>query len=107
MSTIEQPRGQELRPQDFTAYLRATNYIAAAMIYLKDNALLEEPLRSEHIKHRLLGHWGTVPGINLMYAGLDELILRTDANVLLVTGPGHGAAANLANLWLEGALEDV
>jgi xylulose-5-phosphate/fructose-6-phosphate phosphoketolase len=88
-------------------YRRATNYIAAAMIYLQDNHMLEEPLAPEHIKPRLLGHWGTVPGINLVYAGLNRLILDTDVNVLLVTGPGHGAPANLANLWIDGCLEDV
>ncbi len=88
-------------------YRRATNYIAVAMIYLQDNHLLEEPLKPEHVKHRLLGHWGTVPGINLMYAGLNRLILDNDASVLLVTGPGHGAPANLANLWIDGCLEDV
>ena len=58
-------------------YRRATNYIAAAMIYLQDNALLEEPLTHEHIKHRLLGHWGTVPGINLIYGALNRMILDT------------------------------
>lgn len=88
-------------------YRRATNYIAAAMIYLQGNPTLEEPLKPEHIKPRLLGHWGTVPGINLVYAGLNRLILNTDASVLLVTGPGHGAPANLANLWIDGCLEDV
>jgi xylulose-5-phosphate/fructose-6-phosphate phosphoketolase len=77
------------------------------MIYLQDNHLLEEPLKPEHVKHRLLGHWGTVPGINLMYAGLNRLILETDASMLLVTGPGHGAPANLANLWIDGCLEDI
>ena len=85
-------------------YFRAANYLAAAQIYLVDNPLLEEPLRPEHIKHRLLGHWGTAPGINCVYAHLNRLILRTDANVLLVTGPGHGAAANLANMYLENTL---
>jgi xylulose-5-phosphate/fructose-6-phosphate phosphoketolase len=88
-------------------YRRATNYIAAAMIYLQDNHMLEEPLKPEHIKPRLLGHWGTVPGINLVYAGLNRLILDSDASVLLVTGPGHGAPANLANLWIDGCLEDI
>jgi xylulose-5-phosphate/fructose-6-phosphate phosphoketolase len=88
-------------------YRRATNYIAAAMIYLADNPRLEEPLKPEHIKHRLLGHWGTVPGLNLMYAGLNRLILETQAQILLVTGPGHGAPANLANLWIDGCLEEV
>jgi xylulose-5-phosphate/fructose-6-phosphate phosphoketolase len=88
-------------------YRRATNYIAAAMIYLQGNHMLEEPLAPEHVKPRLLGHWGTVPGINLVYAGLNRLILDTDASVLLVTGPGHGAPANLANLWIDGCLEDI
>ena len=77
------------------------------MIYLRDNHMLEEPLDPSHIKPRLLGHWGTVPGINLIYAGLNRLILDTDASVLLVTGPGHGAPANLANLWIDGCLEDI
>ena len=88
-------------------YRQASNYIAAAMIYLQDNFLLERPLEHEDVKHRLLGHWGTVPGINLIYAGLNRLILETGSSVLLVTGPGHGAPANLANLWIDGCLEDV
>jgi xylulose-5-phosphate/fructose-6-phosphate phosphoketolase len=87
-------------------YRRAVNYLAAAQIYLKDNPLLEEPLRPEHIKDRLLGHWGTAPGINLIYAHLNQLILQTDASVLLITGPGHGAAANLANMYLEGTITE-
>src|SRR5713101_259080 len=80
------------------AYWRAANYLGAAQIYLRDNCLLEEPLRSEHIKNRLLGHWGTVPGINFIYTHLNRLIRHRDASVLLITGPGHGAPANLANL---------
>ena len=87
-------------------YRRAANYLAAAQIYLKANVLLEEPLRPAHVKDRLLGHWGTCPGINLVYAHLNRLVVRRDASVLLVTGPGHGAAANLANLYLEGTLAD-
>jgi xylulose-5-phosphate/fructose-6-phosphate phosphoketolase len=93
--------------EKLAVYRRATDYIAAAMIYLQDNVLLEEPLQHDHVKHRLLGHWGTVPGINLMYAGLNRLILDNDASMMLVTGPGHGAPANLANLWIDGCLEDV
>ena len=87
-------------------YRRAVNYLAAAQIYLKANPLLEEPLRPEHIKERLLGHWGTAPGINLIYMHLNRLILKTDASILLITGPGHGAAANLANMYLEGTLTE-
>lgn len=87
-------------------YRRAANYLSAAQVYLQDNCLLEEPLRPEHIKARLLGHWGTTPGINLVYAHMNRLIRDHDASVLLVTGPGHGAAANLANLYLEGTLAE-
>ena len=85
-------------------YLRLVNYLAAAQVYLKDNVLLEKPLRPEHIKDRLLGHWGTCPGINFIYLHLNQLIQRTNANMLLLTGPGHGAAANLANMHIEGTL---
>src|SRR5438132_659591 len=87
-------------------YRRVSNYLAAAQIYLRDNCFLEEPLQPEHIKNRLLGHWGTVPGINFMYAHLNRLIRHQDASVLLITGPGHGAPANLANLYLEGTLAE-
>jgi xylulose-5-phosphate/fructose-6-phosphate phosphoketolase len=87
-------------------YRRAADYLGAAQIYLKSNVLLEEPLQPAHIKERLLGHWGTVPGINLIYAHLNRLVQRTRASVLLITGPGHGAPANLANLYLEGTLAE-
>ena len=87
-------------------YRRAVNYLTAAQIYLMDNPLLDEPLKPEHIKPRLLGHWGTAPGINLIYAHLNRLILNTGADILLITGPGHGAAANLANMYLEGTLTE-
>src|SRR3954453_21974775 len=89
------------------SHFRAANYIGAAQLYLKENVLLRESLRAEHIKARLLGHWGTQPGLNLIYAHLNRLIQDTDANVLLVVGPGHGAPAVLASLYLEGALSDV
>ena len=88
-------------------YLRAVNYLAAAQVYLQANPLLEKPLRPEHIRERLLGHWGTCPGINFIYAHLNRLIRQSDASVLLLTGPGHGAAANLANAYLEGSLQEV
>ncbi|MCS0637485.1 phosphoketolase family protein [Streptomyces sp. LP05-1] len=87
------------------AYRRAADYVAAALIFLRDNVLLREPLRREHLKPRLLGHWGSCPGITLVYAALDTLIRERDTDVLLVTGPGHGAPANHANLWLEGTHE--
>jgi xylulose-5-phosphate/fructose-6-phosphate phosphoketolase len=89
-----------------TRYRRATNYLAVAQIYLKENVLLEEPLKPDNIKDRLLGHWGTSPGINLVYAHLNRLIKAHNLDMFLVTGPGHGAPANLANLYLEGTLHD-
>ena len=88
------------------AHWRAANYLAAAQIFLQENALLREPLRPAHIKERLLGHWGTCPGINLVHAHLNRIVRRDDRMVLLVTGPGHGAPANLANLYLEGTLAE-
>ncbi|KZF21682.1 D-xylulose 5-phosphate/D-fructose 6-phosphate phosphoketolase [Xylona heveae TC161] len=86
-------------------FWRAANYIAAAMIFLKDNVLLERDLKFEDIKPRLLGHWGTCPGLNLVYAHLNLLVTKHDLDVLYVVGPGHGAPAILASLWLEGSLE--
>ncbi len=91
---------------DIAVYRRATNFLAAAQVYLRANVLLREPLHAEHIKPRLLGHWGTAPGINLVYAHLNRAIFERDASVMLVTGPGHGAAANLANHYLDGSLAE-
>ena len=87
-------------------YRRAANYLAAAEVYLRANALLRDALRPEHIKPRLLGHWGTAPGINLVVAHLNRLIKTRGLSVLMVTGPGHGAAANLANHFLDGSLAE-
>jgi xylulose-5-phosphate/fructose-6-phosphate phosphoketolase len=86
---------------------RAANYLTAAQIYLQANPLLREPLRPEHVKPRPLGHWGTAPGLNLIYTHLNALIRRTDQDVLFVAGPGHGGAAVVANLWLEGTYSEV
>jgi xylulose-5-phosphate/fructose-6-phosphate phosphoketolase len=83
-------------------YWEATNYLAAAQIYLQDNPLLKRPLASDDIKPRLLGHWGTCPGLNLIYVHLNRLIKETEANILFIAGPGHGAPAVLANVYLEG-----
>ncbi|WP_067822150.1 phosphoketolase family protein [Nocardia inohanensis] len=87
---------------DLDAWWRAANYLAAGQIYLMDNPLLTEPLRPEHIKPRLIGHWGTVPGVTLTYAHLNRVIARTGQRMLFVLGPGHGAAALNAATWLEG-----
>ncbi len=89
------------------AYWRAANYLAVGQIYLLDNALLREPLRAEHVKPRLLGHWGTSPGLNFVYAHLNRVINRRDAKVLYVCGPGHGGPAMVANAWLEGTYSEL
>jgi xylulose-5-phosphate/fructose-6-phosphate phosphoketolase len=83
-------------------YWRAANFLAAGQIYLLDNALVREPLRSEHIKPRLLGHWGTSPGLNFVHAHLTRVITERDANAIFVCGPGHGGPAEVANALPEG-----
>ena len=88
-------------------FWRALNYLSVGMIYLKENPLLTEALKPDHIKPRLLGHWGSTPGLNFIYIHLNRLIIDTDANILLVVGPGHGAPAILANTYLEGTLSEV
>ncbi|WP_460700392.1 phosphoketolase family protein [Nocardia thraciensis] len=85
------------------AWWRAANYLSAGQLYLLDNPLLTEPLRADHIKGRLLGHWGTVPGLTLTYAHLNRLIARDGHSMLFVAGPGHGAAGLNAAAWLEGS----
>jgi xylulose-5-phosphate/fructose-6-phosphate phosphoketolase len=85
-------------------FLRFTDYMGAAMLYLKGNYFLEDALRPEHMKERILGHWGTVPGLNFIYANLNYLICKHDCKMLLVVGPGHGAPAILASLFAEGTL---
>ncbi|HEX8055584.1 MAG TPA: phosphoketolase family protein, partial [Novosphingobium sp.] len=89
------------------AYWRAANYLSVGQIYLYDNPLLKEPLRKEHFKPRLLGHWGTTPGLNFIYAHLNRIIRRDDVNMLYITGPGHGGPGLVANAWLEGTYSEV
>ena len=79
------------------AWWRAANYLSVGQIYLLDNPLLAEPLRPEHVKPRLLGHWGTTPGLNLLYAHLNRVIRNRDLNVIYVCGPGHGGPGMVAN----------
>jgi xylulose-5-phosphate/fructose-6-phosphate phosphoketolase len=88
-------------------YWRAANYLTAGQIYLLDNPLLTEPLRPEHIKPRLLGHWGTSPGLNFIWAHLNRVIARTGASMMSVIGPGHGGPAVLACTWLDGTYSQV
>jgi len=92
---------------DMLAYWDAANYLTVAQIYLRDNPLLREPLRAEHIKPRLLGHWGTSPGLNLVYVQLNRLIRHTGQEVLYVAGPGHGGPAIVANVYLEGTYSEI
>ena len=77
------------------AWWRASNYLAAGMIYLRTNPLLRQPLRPEHLKQRLLGHWGSDPGMTLLYGHLNRLIKQRDLNMIFIAGPGHGAPAVL------------
>ena len=85
------------------AYWRAANYLSVGQIYLRDNALLDEPLTMAHVKPRLLGHWGTTPGLNMIYVHLNRLIKEHDLNMIYVIGPGHGGPGIVANTYLEGS----
>ncbi|WP_017597646.1 phosphoketolase family protein [Nocardiopsis lucentensis] len=89
------------------AYWRAANYLSVGQIYLLDNPLLRQELRPEHVKPRLLGHWGTSPGLNFCYAHLNRVITARDVNMMYVLGPGHGGPAAVANAWLEGTYSQV
>ena len=89
------------------AYWRAANYLSVGQIYLLDNPLLREPLAPEHIKPRLLGHWGTTPGLNLIYTHLNRIIRERDLDVIYITGPGHGGPGLVANAYLEGTYSEV
>jgi len=89
------------------AYWRAANYLSVGQIYLLDNPLLREPLRPEHIKPRLLGHWGTTPGQNFLYVHLNRLIRENDLDMIYIAGPGHGGPALVANVYLEGTYTEI
>ena len=89
------------------AFWRAANYLSVGQIYLYDNPLLRKPLQKEHIKPRLLGHWGTTPGLNFIYAHLDRLIKKRDLDMFCITGPGHGGPALVANAYLEGTYSEI
>jgi xylulose-5-phosphate/fructose-6-phosphate phosphoketolase len=92
---------------DIDAYWRAANYLTVGQIYLKDNPLLREPLRPEHIKPRLLGHWGTSPGLSLVYAHMNRAIRARDLDAIFLAGPGHGGPAVVANVYLEGTYSEI
>src|SRR5260370_20167010 len=99
-----------LSPQELSgldAYWRAANYLSVGQIYLLDNALLRDSLKPEQLKPRLLGHWGTTPGLNFIYVHLNRIIKARDLNVIYICGPGHGGPAMVANAYLEGTYTEI
>ena len=98
---------QDAELQLIDAYWRAANYLSVGQVYLLDNPLLREPLTPEHVKPRLLGHFGTTPGLNLVYAHLNRAIRERDLSILYVTGPGHGGPGLVANTYLEGTYTEL
>jgi xylulose-5-phosphate/fructose-6-phosphate phosphoketolase len=110
MTMLTTPRTSGHTPEELELidrYWRAANYLSVGQIYLLDNPLLREPLLAEHVKPRLLGHWGTTPGLNLLYAHLNRVIKNRDLDMLYVTGPGHGGPGLVANAYLEGTYSEV
>ena len=110
MSVTDAPRTPLCSREDLElidGYWRAANFLSVGQIYLLDNPLLREPLRAEHVKPRLLGHWGTTPGLNLLYAHMNRVIRQRDLNALYVTGPGHGGPGLVANAYLDGTYTEV
>src|SRR3979411_2495173 len=95
----------ELQVMD--AWWRAANYLSVGQIYLYDNPLLREPLKLDHVKPRLLGHWGTTPGQNFIYVHLNRIIKNYDLNMIYISGPGHGGPALVANTYLEGTYSEL
>jgi xylulose-5-phosphate/fructose-6-phosphate phosphoketolase len=111
METKQTPKSEkQLSPEllnNMNAYWRAANYLSVGQIYLRDNPLLKEPLKPEHIKAMLLGHWGTTPGQNFIYVHLNRIIKKYDLNMLYISGPGHGGPALVGNTYLEGTYSEV
>ena len=110
VATIEDPTTSPLSPDELrrmNAYWRATNYLSVGQIYLLDNPLLKEPLKLSHVKPRLLGHWGTTPGLNFIYVHFNRLIKAHDLSVIYITGPGHGGPGLVANTFLEGSYSEL
>src|SRR2546428_1300300 len=106
LSASSQPLSpEELRKMN--AYWRAANYLSVGQIYLYANPLLREPLKLEHVKPRLLGHWGTTPGLNFIYVHFNRLITKYDLNVIYICGPGHGGPRMVADTYLEGTYTGV
>ena len=89
------------------AWWRASNFLSAGQLYLLDNPLLKQPLKPEHIKKKIVGHWGTVPGQNFIYTHLNRIINQYDLNMIYLSGPGHGGNAMVAQDWLDGSYSEV
>ena len=106
MNTIENQPLSADELDKIQAYWRAANYLSVGQIYLLDNPLLREPLTIEHVKPRLLGHWGTTPGLNFIYAHMNRVIKQQDLDMLYIAGPGHGGPGLVANTWLEGTYSE-
>ncbi|HEV2990362.1 MAG TPA: phosphoketolase family protein [Candidatus Angelobacter sp.] len=110
MQTLTQQELEGLSQQELSSmdrYWRAANYLSVGQIYLRDNPLLREPLRIEHVKPRLLGHWGTTPGLNFIYLHVNRLIRQRNLNAIFITGPGHGGPGVVANTYLEGSYTEL
>ena len=105
-SNTLQPLDQDLLDK-MHAYWRAANYLSVGQIYLYDNPLLKQLLQAKHIKPRLLGHWGTTPGLNFIYVHLNRVIKKRDLNMIYIAGPGHGGPALVANTYLEGTYSET
>jgi xylulose-5-phosphate/fructose-6-phosphate phosphoketolase len=106
-ASADTPVLAEAELQAIDAWWRAANYLSVGQIYLLDNPLLREPLRPEHVKPRLLGHWGTTPGLNFLYAHMNRAIRARDLDAIFIAGPGHGGPAVVAGTWLEGTYSEV
>src|ERR1700740_2511930 len=106
VSASDNPLSSE-EQRKMAAYWRAANYLSVGQIYLLANPLLREPLKLEHIKPRLLGHWGTTPGLNFVYAHLNRAIRARDLDVVFIAGPGHGGPGLVANTYLEGTYSEL
>src|SRR5687767_12214407 len=106
VSVDSRPLSQE-ELRKINAYWRAANYLSVGQIYLYANPLLREPLKLEHVKPRLLGHWGTTPGLNFIYAHFNRVIKKNDLNVIYICGPGHGGPGMVANTYLEGTYTEL
>src|SRR5512147_3248236 len=105
--SVAQRGGQVDELELLDAYWRAANYLSVGQIYLLDNPLLREPLRAEHVKPRLLGHFGTTPGLNFVYAHLNRVIKARDLSAIYIAGPGHGGPGLVANTYLEGTYSEI